>query len=150
MYGNRGLFAIPGMGGASVKSGKREVKFPPQIKARDDPIVVNTPPAFYPEIPGEKKTMQPTIIVPEIIYPEKKKQMIVHHQMSQNNYYNHMFYSKVNPTFMAMAGANPYWQEFLKGNKAYSEIKNDPNYMEGMKETQKILPESKGKMFALV
>ena len=118
------------MDGASVTSGKLEVKFPPQIKPRDDPIVLNTPPAFYPEIPGEKKTMQPTIIVPEIIYPEKKKQMIVHHPMTKNQYYNHMFYNRVNPNFMAMAGANPYWQEFLKTNSAYSEIKKDPKYVD--------------------
>lgn len=126
------------------------MKFPPQIKPKDDPIVINTPPAFYPEIPGEKKTMQPTIIVPEIIYPQKKREMIVHHQLNQNDYYNRMFYNRVNPSYVGMAAGNPYWQQFLQGNSAYSEIKKDPNYTEGMKEIQNVIPESKGKQFVLV
>jgi hypothetical protein len=138
------------MGGASVKSGKREVKFPPQIKARNDPIVINTPPAFYPEIPGKKQTMQPTIIVPEIVYPEKKKQMIVHHPVSRFGQYNNMFYNKVNPAFMGMAAGNPYWQGFLSNNQAFQDIKQDANYKEGMKEMQGIIPESKSKKFVLV
>ena len=138
------------MGGASVKSGKIEVKFPPQIKARNDPIEINTPPAFYPEIQGEQKTMSPTIIVPEIIYPQKKREMIVHHPYNKRNIYNSMFYNKVNPSFLGMAAGNPYWQGFLQNNQAYSELKDDANYKEGMAEIQKIIPESKGKKFMLV
>ena len=120
------------MGGASVTSGKIEVKFPPQIKARSDPIEINTPPAFYPEIPGKKATMQPTIIIPEIIYPRKKKRIIVHHRMPLMQSYNNMIYGKVNPAFMQFAAANPYWNQFLQGNPSYKQISNNPNFKPGM------------------
>ena len=144
-YSNkRALFAIPGMGGTSVTSGKIEVKFPPQIKPKNDPIEINTPPAFYPEVPGKKKTMQPIIIVPEIIYPSKKKQMIVHHNRSMKDYYNDMIYKKVNPLYPHFAGMNPYWEESLKKNQAYDQLKNDSKYKEAFDHLNKELPIKKG------
>ena len=82
--------------------------------------------------------MSPTIIVPEIIYPQKKREMIVHHPYNKRNIYNSMFYNKVNPSFLGMAAGNPYWQGFLQNNQAYSELKDDANYKEGMAEIQKI------------
>lgn len=133
------------MGGTSVKAGKLEVKFPPQIKPKNDPIEINTPPAYFPEIPGEKKTMRPTIIVPEIIYPEKKKRIIVHHNKPFFHNYNNMFYGKVNPLYAHMAQMNPYWAESNKMNPEFQKLIADPTYQQGMKEYEGIIPVSSSK-----
>lgn len=132
-----------GGGGASVKAGGVDIKFPAPVEPSKSPITINTPPAYYPQVMHDPSKNKPVLIVPEIIYPHKKKKVIVHHNVPMMDYYNHMFYNKISPYYMQMAKANQNWAHFLPTNDFYNQINENPSYKTAMDAMKGVLPEAK-------
>ena len=70
---------LPGMGGgggggASITAGGTNINFPPPVAPSKSPITINTPPAYYPQVMHDPSKNKPVLIVPEIIYPKKKRE----------------------------------------------------------------------------
>ena len=72
------------------------------------------------------------LFVPTIIYPNKKKRVVMHHQTSYVNYMNSMLHRQTVPYFKMLA-ANPYYKDILAQNPYYKDLQEDVNFKEGMK-----------------
>lgn len=75
----RHTFGLPGGlpgaggGGASITAGSTSITFPAPIEPSKSPITINTTPAYYPQVMHDPSKNKPVLVVPEIIYPRKKK-----------------------------------------------------------------------------
>ena len=130
-----------GGGGASVSAGGANIKFPAPVAPSKSPITINTPPAYYPQVMHDPSKNKPVLIVPEIIYPKKKKRVIVHHNVPMLNYYNNMFYNKVSPYYMQMVKSSPSWAPLMENNDFYNQTLQNPHYKAAMDAIKGNFPE---------
>ena len=132
-----------GGGGASISAGGANIKFPPPVEPSKSPITINTPPAYYPQVMHDPSKNKPVLIVPEIIYPRKKKRVIVHHNVPMMDYYHHMLYNKVSPYYVQMAKSNQNWSQFLPNNDFYNQLNENSYYKTAMDAIKGNFPEVK-------
>jgi hypothetical protein len=138
---------IPGVGGgggggASIKAGGTTIDFPAPVAPSKSPITINTPPAYYPQVMHDPSKNKPVLIVPEIIYPKKKKRIIVHHNVPMMNYYHNMFYNKISPYYMQMAKSNANWAPMLENNDFYNQIAANQHYKPAMEAMKASFPDA--------
>ena len=130
-----------GGGGASVKAGSTTIDFPAPVAPSKSPITINTPPAYYPQVMHDPSKNKPVLIVPEIIYPKKKKRVIVHHNVPMLNYYQNMFYNRISPYYMQMAKSNQNWAPLLENNDFYNQTLENEHYKAAMDAIKGNFPE---------
>ena len=139
------LPGLPGGGGsnASIKAGGTSIDFPEPVAASKSPITINAPPSYYPQVMHDPSKNKPVLIVPEIIYPKKRKRYIVHHNVPMMNYYHNMFYNKISPYYMQMARANANWAPLMQNNDFYNQIAENDHYKPAMAAMKDSLPDAK-------
>ena len=88
------------------------------------PIVLNNPEAVPPEqIKASALVEKPTIIVPEIIYPIKKRRIIIHHNLPRSVQRKNM-YMNMNGAYWRMMHKNPYWNQMGFMNSEFAQRHN--------------------------
>ncbi len=127
------------MGGTTM------VNFPQYKKENMPKIKIDVPAPIYPQVLLEPKYQQPIVIVPQIIYPHKKKTVIVHNEGSFRNLYTNALNS-YSPLWMQMANMNPYFKEYTKKNPAYDNYMNSPDLQDALEAMKKGLSDKKGKL----
>ena len=119
------------MGPLIVPAGMNVIKvnFAQPHKVKLPEIKIKTPPAPVPTYVAPARKQKPIILVPEIIYPHKKKRVFVHHDNPLSSYYDHMLYS-MNPYYAQYALKNPYYQNIVANSKGFN------NYLQGQHYTE--------------
>ena len=67
--------------------------------------------SFPDTIMASPEKQRPIVIVPEIVYPHKKKRIFVHHKMPLKNMFHASMMSS--PTIMNLAVKNPHYQQYV-------------------------------------
>jgi hypothetical protein len=101
-------------------------------------MTINIPKEYYPTIVSHKK-QQPIVIVPEIVYPHKKKRIVVHHESNLLNLYDKMAFGSINPHYMKWAQENPAYQEMLKTNAFHHTVTENKMYADGIAQIPKLI-----------
>lgn len=121
-FGNRKLGMFPQVPGTP---GTESPSFPPLIPNDETPIIINSPPVELPKKQKPQDLQGHIIFVPTIIYPKRKKRIIVHHDNSLMGYYNKFLY-----------GGNGYYLNWMKQNKAYEQwMKHNPFWQAAEKDS---------------
>ena len=97
------------------------------------PIVINSPAVKLPEIKNPYELQNKLVIAPTIIYPKKKKRIIVHHSINPKAYYHNMFYN-MNPIYYQLGKNNPYLKDSWNNNSLKNYIATH-----GIKDQMKIV-----------
>lgn len=61
--------------------------FPPLPKPDNMPVIINSPPVKLPKEYKKGDDVGHIIFTPTLVYPRKKKRIIVHHNSSMMDYY---------------------------------------------------------------
>ena len=102
------------------------------------PIIINSPPVNIPKSLSPKKDVGHIIFSPTIIYPDKKKRIVVHHNSSFQDYYKKMTMN-LNPFYLGMAKMNPYYQQYLSGAPFYSNMMSNPKYSKYLMKAESVM-----------
>lgn len=102
--------------------------FPPLPLPDEMPIIINSPPVELPKMFSTYSKTGHVIFAPTMIYPKKKKQIIVHHGVSMTDQYRQMI-SRMNPNWLEMAENNPYYANMFANNQAYQSLTTSPDYL---------------------
>mgnify|MGYP001802994538 CR=1 FL=1 len=100
-------------------------------------MTINIPKKYYPTIVSHKK-QQPIVVVPEIIYPIKKKRIVVHHESTLAGLQNQMTFGSINPHYIKWAQENPAYKEMLKTNAFYDTVTKNKMYEPGLSKIPKL------------
>ena len=128
-----------GAGGGSVDAGVIKVNFPVLSKPANSPINITTPAASYPTFVSNAKKQKPIVVVPEILYPHKKKRVMVHHDRPLASYYHQSMYS-MNPYWAQYARANPYYQNYVSGSTGLNNYMQSPDFQNSQSTLNKYIP----------
>ena len=101
-------------------------------------MTINIPKKYYPTIVSHKK-QNPIVIVPEIVYPHKKKRIVVHHEAPLGDLYRKMAFGSINPHYMKWAQENPAYKEMLEKNAFYNSVKEHKIYDDGIAKIPKMI-----------
>lgn len=101
-------------------------------------MTINIPKEYYPTIVSHKK-QQPIVVVPEIVYPTKKKRVIVHHESTLSGLQDQMTFGSINPFYLKWAQENPAYEEMLKNNAFYKTVTENKMYESGLSKLPKMI-----------
>ena len=115
----RKLLGIPIMRGMDMDISVTE--FPEKSTT---PIVLNDPSSEPPEQKEANNLIEkPTVIVPEIIYPIKKRRIVIHHNLPRDVQRNQMLMNMSAP-YWRMMHKNPYWNSMDFMNTKFAQNHN--------------------------
>ena len=122
-----GMFPqIPGTPGTESPT------FPPLIPNDETPIIINSPPVELPKKQKPTDLQGHIIFVPTIIYPKKKKRVIVHHENSMMGYYNRYIHG-INGYYLNWFKQNPGYADWMKENAYWKAVEKDPKMKDYLK-----------------
>ena len=122
-------------GGVNASDGTK-IKFAKPQKNDFGSITINTPPAMYPTTVLSPRYQKPIVLVHEILEPDIKKRVFIHHEAPFMNQYHAMAHS-INPHYLQMANQNPYYQPFIKDNPKFKQIVESSDFSKGFKASAK-------------
>ena len=111
--------------------GAKKTDFPPLPPADQIPIIINSPPVKLPENLNKNGSAGKILFVPTIIYPHKKRRVIVHHSVPFQTALNSVLTRQSVPYFKMME-ANPYYADLLKTNPYYTQMAATPDVSKAM------------------
>ena len=126
---NRSLGMFPQIPGTP---GTESPTFPPLIPNDETPIIINSPPVELPKKQKPTDLQGHIIFVPTIIYPKKKKRIIVHHENSMMGYYNRYIHG-MNGYYLNWFKQNPGYQDWMKNNPYWKAVQGDKKMQEYLK-----------------
>ena len=126
---NRSLGMFPQIPGTP---GTESPTFPPLIPNDETPIIINSPPVELPKKQKPTDLQGHIIFVPTIIYPKKKKRIIVHHENSMMGYYNRYIHG-MNGYYLNWFKQNPGYQDWMKDNAYWKAVQGDKKMQEYLK-----------------
>ena len=98
-------------------------EFPPLPPGDQMPIKINSPPVNLPKFSKPYELNSKLVFVPTIIYPKKKKRIMIHHAMNPMGYYKNL-YSSMNPYYYQMGKNNPNLKNSWEDKKLQHHVNN--------------------------
>ena len=131
----RKLFDVAGAAGGMGA----EDDFPPLPPADQMPIIINSPPVNLPKFKSPYQMQSKLVFVPTIIYPKKKKRIVVHHNATMADYFRKSYFNP-NPYYMQMAKNNPYYKKIWESQGVQNTLTKYPGITEDMNKIQGFVP----------
>lgn len=128
--------------GGSVSAGPTTIQTTGTPPWRLKPLYV---PVRIPVRKAKPKDNQPLFIVPQIVLPDRKRRVFVHHHYPRNSYAVNSA-QRMNPMFLSSLINNPYYKSWTVNDPMINEYMQDPQWKSEVSKWNRQIKYQKGRM----